>query len=281
MMRNILSIDVEEVFHGEYTRHLREQNMVFRTPFNIPPILRLLKERDVKATFFIVGEVVEKFPEIINMIAEEGHEIAFHSYDHKPLSEKNREQLEAEIERFNVLLTSKIGERCMGFRAPSYSLDNKTKWTLEVLEKLGMLYDSSIFPTWTPLYGVPGAPLKPYKPSKDDLTLEDSAGKVWEFPLAVYSLFGLRIPAAGGFYLRLIPNFVRRALKQINEMGTPATIYIHNWELDPETPKLNLNLYGSFVTYHNIEKTKELFKKLLNDFQFTSFKDYMQATGID
>jgi polysaccharide deacetylase family protein (PEP-CTERM system associated) len=279
-MKNILTIDVEELFHAEYTRNLRRKGNIFRTPFNMPGILKLLDEHNTKATFFVVGELTEKCPSVMKEIVDRGHEVAFHSYDHKPLWDKNPEQLETEIEMFNKLLTSITGDECIGFRAPSFSLDNKTRWALEVLEKKGMLYDSSVFPNWTPLYGVPSAPLKPYKPSKDDLTFEDIKGKLWEFPLAVYSLLGLRIPAAGGFYLRFATSLVRRAVKKINRLGSPAVIYVHNWELDPETPKLRLNPYKSFITYHNIEKTVGLFRRLLRDFQFTSFAEYMKATGM-
>jgi hypothetical protein len=196
------------------------------------------------------------------------------------LWEKNPKQLETEIERFNELLISITGAKCIGFRAPSFSLNNKTRWALKVLEKAQMLYDSSVFPAWTPLYGVSKAPVKPYKPSKDDLTAEDLEGKLWEFPLAAYSLLGLRIPAAGGFYLRFIPSLVWRAVKKINELGSSAVVFVHSWELDPETPRLRLDPYRSFITYHNLEKAEGLFKRLLSDFEFTSFADYMKATGM-
>ena len=212
-MKNILTIDVEEVFHGEYTRNLRRHGSVFRTPCNIPDILRLLDEYNAEATFFMVGEVAERYPTVMEEIISKGHEVAFHSYDHKPLWEKTPKQLEKEIENFNVLLASVGGEKCAGFRAPSFSLDDKTRWALNVLEKTGILYDSSVFPVWTPLYGLPSALVRPYKPSKEDLIKEDVDGEIWEFPLAIYQFWKLRIPAAGGFYLRFIPSLVRRAVK--------------------------------------------------------------------
>lgn len=279
-MKNILTIDVEELFHTDYASNSEKKGTRFRTPFNVPLILKLLKEFNTKATFFIVGELAERYQNTIKEIFDAGHEVAFHSYDHKHLQEKNPEQFETEIERFNDLLRSITGERCIGFRAPSFSLDNKTQWALVVLEETGILYDSSVFPVRTPLYGVSNALVRPYKPSKGDLTVEDIDGKLWEFPLTVHSLLGLRIPAAGGFYLRFTPRIVRKAIKKTNKRGSPAVIYVHNWELDPETPKLKLNPYKSFVTYHNIEKTVELFKRLLSEFQFTSFVEYMKATEM-
>ena len=279
-MENILTIDVEEVFHVEYARNLRRGESVFRTPYNVAIVLDLLDYYGAKATFFVVGEVAERFPKLLEEIMRRGHEIAFHSYDHTPLWDKNPEQLEMEIEAFDKLLVATTGDRCAGFRAPSFSLDNTTKWALDVLEGAGMLYDSSLFPAKTPLYGLSNAPIRPYKPSRSNLSIEDDEGGLWEFPLAVYSFLGLRIPAAGGFYLRFAPSLVWRAVKKINKLGSPAVIFIHNWELDPETPKLRLNPYKSFVTYHNIEKTVELFERLLREFKFTSFAEYMETMGM-
>lgn len=278
-MENILTIDVEEVFHAEYARSLRRDESIFRTPYNVSIALDLLDDYSVKATFFVVGEVAERYPKMLNEITHREHEVAFHSYNHAPLWDKNPRQLEMEIEAFNRLLVATTGGKCTGFRAPSFSLDNSTKWALDVLERAGMLYDSSVFPVKTPLYGLSNAPMKPYKPLRN-LSIEDDEGGLWEFPLAVYSFLGLRIPAAGGFYLRFIPTLVWRAVKKINKLGSPAVIFIHNWELDPDTPKLRLSLYRSFVTYHNIEKTVEVFKRLLRDFEFTSFAEYMKAAGM-
>lgn len=279
-MQNILTVDVEEVFHAEYARSSGRGGGVFRTPYNVSVVLDLLDDYDVKATFFVVGQVAERYPWVLKEVTDRGHEVAFHSYDHRPLWEKSPKQLKTEMEAFDKLLVATTGDRYAGFRAPSFSLDNGTKWVLDVLEGAGMQYDSSVFPAWTPLYGLSNAPVKPYKPSRNDLTVEDDEGDLWEFPLAVYSFLGLRIPAAGGFYLRFIPSLVWRAVNKINILGSPAVIYIHNWELDPETPKLNLNPFKSFVTYHNIEKTSAILKQLLSSFEFTSIRNYVKETGL-
>jgi polysaccharide deacetylase family protein (PEP-CTERM system associated) len=279
-LKNILSVDVEEVFHAEYVRGMSSREDEFRTEFAIPKILDFFDECNVKATFFVLGELAERYSSLIREIVSRGHEVGFHSYDHKPLWEKNQSQLEKEIEQFNELLIPIVGRKCSGFRAPSFSLNRETKWAVEVLDKMEMVYDSSVFPAWTPLYGVSNAPMKPYKLSKADLTSEDIEGRLWEFPLAVYSLLKVRIPSAGGFYLRLMPSLLRRAIKKINSSQVPAVIFVHSWELDPETPKLKLNPFKSFVTYHNIEKTWKLVKELLIDFDFTSFADFMKGSGM-
>lgn len=279
-MENILTIDLEEIFHVQYARNSKNHEDVFRTPYNLPLILKLLDEYGSKATFFVVGKVAERYPRILKEIINRGHEVAFHSYDHKPLWEKMPGQLEKEISDFNTLLISVAGEKCKGFRAPSFSLDNKTKWAVKVLEKMGILYDSSVFPAWTPLYGLPGAPLDPYRQSTEDLTKEDEHGKLWEFPVAAYQLLWLRIPAAGGFYLRSAPRIVKRTIEKLNRSGAPAVIYVHSWELDPQIPKLKLGFYSSFVTYHNIDETEEKLRHLLSNFDFTSLREYTKKEGL-
>lgn len=270
-MDNILTIDLEEWYHPEYVRDKAPKHREERITQSLIKTLQLLSEHDVNATFFVVGELVEKHPEIVEKINEGGHEIAFHGYYHDPLWKLNAEMLELEIKKFNSL----IREKCLGFRAPSFSLNNETRWALKVLEEAGFIYDSSIFPVKTPLYGVSGAPIEPYKPSHDDVTKEDDSRDLWEFPLLICPLMGFRIPMAGGFYLRLLPvSLMKRAIKKMNKHGAPAVIYVHNWELDPQTPKLKLRFYNSFVTYHNINKTAEKLQFLLSSFDFISLREY-------
>jgi len=270
-VENILSVDVEEVFHGEYTRQYR-QNLYYRTPDNIPPILKMLKEYNVKATFFIVGEIAEKFPEIINMILEEGHEISFHGWMHEPLWKLTPERFRREVKTFK-----KLHPGCIGFRAPSFSLNNKTKWALKILCEEGFKYDSSIFPTWTPLYGMYNAPTHPYHPSIVNITEEDNNGSIIEFPLAIYELLGLKIPIAGGLWLRLWNlGLIKRGIRKINDKGFPAVIYIHNWELDEKTPKINTGILGGFQVYHNLNKAKQKLAFLLSEFKFTNFSTYIK-----
>jgi len=168
---------------------------------------------------------------------------------------------------------------CVGFRAPSFSLNNNTKWALNVLENEGFRYDSSIFPSWTPLYGIYRAPMKPYHPSLHDVSKEGNENyKIIEFPLLSYNFLGLKLPVAGGFWLRLWNiGLIKRGIERMNRKGYPAVLYIHNWELDPETPKLKLNFYKSFITYHNLDKTRTFLEQLLDGFRFTSIRDYIET----
>lgn len=276
-LRNILSIDLEEWYHPEYVRGRAPFEKEERITKSLKKTLDLLREQNIEATFFILGELAEKYPEIVKQIAESKHEIAFHGHNHEPLFMKNAELLKQEIKNFQKTVS---GE-CIGFRAPSFSLDNQTTWALQVLEGAGFKYDSSIFPVKTPLYGVRGAPTRPYKPSQLDLSREDEASRIWEFPPLVYTLAGARIPAGGGFYLRFLPlSLVRRAIRKLNKRGFPAVLFLHNWELDPETPRVKIGFYRSFVTYHNLEEMDRRLRRVISDFKFTSFRDYLEYNGL-
>lgn len=276
-MKNILSIDVEEYYHPEYVRRSGYAKTDYRTQRNIGHPLKVLDEFDVTATFFVVGEIAEKFPEVLEKICGNGHELAFHGYYHEPLWRLDPETLGLEIKKFSSL----VKDGCLGFRAPSFSLNNETRWALKVLEAADYQYDSSIFPTKMPLYGVRGAPTKPYKPSHENVVMEDRNVKLWEFPLLVYPFSGFRIPIAGGFYLRFFPaGLMKRAIRKANKRGFPAVIFLHSWELDPQTPKLKLGTYESFVTYHKIGETTKKLKYILSKFRFMSFRAYMEEEGL-
>lgn len=276
-MKNILSVDVEDWYHPEYVKNKVKETRVERVHQGLNNAFQLLREYNVSATFFVVGELVDKHPQIVKEISEKGHEVAFHGYQHKPLWELNAKEFQLELEKFN----SVIGGKCVGFRAPSLSLDNQTRWALKVLECAGYKYDSSIMPTKTPLYGVKGAPSKPYKPSYGNVAEEDQNAKLWEFPLLVYPFASVKIPAAGGFYLRLFPvDLIRRAIKKANKQGFPAVVFFHTWELDPEMPRLKLGLYKSFVTYYNLHGMKKKIKTILSAFGFTSIENYAEERGL-
>lgn len=280
-MKNILCIDVEDWYHPEYVRN-KVTDKIDRINHSFDMTLNLIKKYDANATFFVVGEIAEKHPEILDKIHENRSEVAFHGYHHKPLWELDSHVFLKETKKFDALVNSVISEKSIGFRAPSYSLNNETLWSLDVLEKEGYIYDSSLFPVKTPLYGVTGAPLIPYRPSSKNIKEKDRLRNFIEFPALVNNIFGLRIPAAGGFYLRAFPlSHFDRAIKQINEKGFPAIITIHPWELDNDTPRLKLSPLKSLVTYYNICSTKKKIEYLLSNYDFTSFRDYIHASELE
>lgn len=235
---------------------------------SVLPLLDLLDRYKVKATFAVVGVLAEKHPELVKSIFEKGHEVASHSYYHTRLHDLGEERFEEDTRKCVALLESITGEKPIGFRAPTASVDNSTKWAFSILKKYGFKYDSSIFPMRTMLYGVSKAPLHPYRPSMDDVTKESLNGEIIEFPNTVLKL-GVNIPIAGGFYFRVLPFwFLKFAIKKVNETR-PGLIYIHPWETSAKTPRLTgMGALPQFITYYGIDSSLSKLERLLKEFEF-------------
>lgn len=266
-VQNALVIDLEHWYSPEFLRDHLPAELVDQDVESVIPILALLDKYNVKATFAVLGSVAEKHPELIKEIYDRGHEIASHAYSHKTLYELGKDGFEDEIRRSVELLSSITGEKPIGFRAPSFSINNSTKWAFEILEKYGFRYDASIFPIKTMLYGEPKAPIDIYRPSKEDVTQHDPQGKITEFPMTVLKL-GRNIPICGGFYMRILPLwFLKLGIKSVNKKR-PAIIYIHPWEVYTETPRLKLPLFSRFVTYWGVDFTISKLERLMDQFKF-------------
>ena len=198
---------------------------------------------------------------------------------HGRLDSKNfSEKFDNELDEFDKLSDGKS----KGFRAPTFSLNQDSSWVIEKLEKHNYVYDSSIVPAKSNLYGMPNAQQNPYKISSDSLDKHNSNGKLIEFPLAITKFFGKKIPAAGGFYLRSLPmKITKNTIKNYEKNNIPATFFIHSWELTPEfIPEINLPFKPNFVTFHNIKKSYPRMNELLQNFNFTSFENYMEKKSI-
>ena len=275
-MLNILGIDFEEWFHPELIQSvLTNEKKSFKVVNGLDKILTFLKKHDTYATFFIVGEILQNFPDILDKILENGHEIGFHTMYHSRLDSNNfQEQFSKELDNFAALTNNKS----KGFRAPTFSLNEKSSWAIDTLEEHGYIYDSSIVPAKTSLYGNPNAPKNPYKITSDYLDSDNPKGKIIEFPLMVTKFLGKTIPVGGGFYLRTLPfSVTKKALQIYNEKNIPGVFYVHSWELTPEyMPKIKLSVKNNFITYHNLDKVIERMDYLLSNFQFTSFERYIQ-----
>lgn len=272
---NLLGIDFEDWFHPELIqRNIIKKNNEPLVIKGIDKILDWLQKNDTYATFFMVGELLEFKPELLDKIIDGGHEIAFHTMHHTRLDSSNyKEQFIEEIKKFSTL-TSK---RSRGFRAPSFSLNHSSSWLIDVLHENNYRYDSSIVPAKTRLYGVSNAETKPYMISSQKLEGNDPSGKILEFPLLTTNFLGKNIPAGGGFYLRALPlSTIERAIKKKNENSIPATLYIHSWELTPEfMPKVQLPFIDNFITYYNLRKAFSRMDKIIKKFKFTSFNRYI------
>jgi peptidoglycan-N-acetylglucosamine deacetylase len=270
-LQNALTLDLEYWWDAEFLKPYAPEKRDDLISESVNPVLDVLKKYQTKATFFVQGKVAEKYPNIINLIAAEGHEIGSHGYTHDRLHKLGKKQFEEEIKKSIDILGS---YNCIGFRAPSFSVDNSVLWYLDILEKYGFKYDSSVFPVKTSLYGIPKAPLTAYKPSKEDLAIHDPQGLLFEFPLSALSL-RKNIPVAGGFYFRMIPGPIfNYCIRKITK-SRPAVLYFHPWELYPSLPKLNIPLLYRIVTYYSIDSSLAKFESLLRNFAFKPLKEFL------
>jgi polysaccharide deacetylase family protein (PEP-CTERM system associated) len=265
---NALSFDLEEWYHSELVQGKR-------SPFSqaeeaTRPILDLLDRYQTKASFFVVGEVAEQNPHLIRSIYEGGHEIGCHSFSHKLVWNLDESLFRAELERFHSVMEDILGQvKIKGFRAPCFSIDNRNIWALKVLRDAGYQYDTSIFPLKiNPLYGISGAPTRPYRISLEDVRKEDAQSPLLEFPLCPLKIGGLKIPISGGFYLRASPRlFLHWGLRRINR-SQPFLVYFHPWEGYAKTPRFKLPLFNRVISYYGIHSALKKLEFLLKHFKF-------------
>ena len=277
---NVLSIDFEDWFHPELIqKYLLKEKKEPKIIQGIDKILELLRKNETKATFFVVGELLEYKPEILDLILDNGHEIGFHTMRHSRIDSPNFiEQFDNEVKKFHSLTNGKS----KGFRAPSFSLNNNSSRVIDILENNNYKYDSSVVPAKTSLYGIPNAEVRPYKIKSDNLENNSSNGKIVEFPLLVTKFLGKTLPAGGGFYLRTLPSrIISNALKTYEKKSIPGIFYIHSWELTPEfMPRIKMSKKDEFITYHNLDKVYNRMEKLLENFQFTSFENFIHNSKL-
>jgi len=272
-MYNALSIDLEFWYSGEpfieYARSTYEDQVEAATE----PILKLFKENDIHATFFVLGEVAEKYPELIKTIQENGHEIASHGFTHKRLHLSDKNSFSDDILHSKKILKNLTGEYPIGYRAPSFSLDNSTIWALDVLKTQGFLYDSSLYPVKMRFYGEPNVPLSPYHPSSKDIMKIDNSNPFLEFPVTVFSYRNKYIPISGGFCFRIIPtSILTSAFRKVNQ-ERPVLVYIHPWESYAETPKLDLPIWWRFTSYYNAKHLLTKLEHVVHHMHFTTIRE--------
>lgn len=273
-MINLLTIDVEDWYHD--LQPSQWKTCKDRVVENTRKILFMIKKHGHNATFFTLGCVAERYPELIEQINNEGHEIATHGYLHKPITKMSKEEFEEDLKKSLSILEHVTRRKVIGHRACRFSINQKTAWALDVLKRNGLKYDSSIFPAKTPEYGVPRAPVHPYFISSANIEKNSQNGDLIEFPLSVLSIpvLHINIPVAGGFYLRLLPYWlIRASLRKINKMGYPAVVFIHPKDLDPQKPRVK---ELSWHHYYGLDGAQEKFAKLLSDFKFASIENYLE-----
>lgn len=274
---NALTIDVEDYFHvsnfASIIPHKNWKNYKLRVAENTKKILAILDEYNTKATFFVLGWIAERIPEVIHEIFEKGHEIASHGYTHQVLYELSPYWFRIDAARSKHILEEITGCPVNGYRAPSFSITNKTLWALKILLEEGYKYDSSIFPIQNhDRYGMPDA-----NPFLHMIKLGEKDTLV-EFPLSTTKLLGRRFPIAGGGYLRLFPYaFMKWGIRSINNQGFPAIVYLHPWELDTQQPRVMVDWATRFRHYGNISKTEGKLRRLLKDFKFSTIQSVLNC----
>ena len=270
-LKHCLSFDVEEHFQvSAFDSPMRRRHWdayESRVEKNTSRLLEILARHEVRATFFILGWVAERFPHLVKQIASAGHEIASHGYGHELITTQTPSAFRHDIRKAKTILEQLVSRHIFGYRAPSFSITKDTTWALPILAEEGYIYDSSIFPVLHDRYGMPTA--SPYVHQ-----IRTESGILWEVPPSVARLFGLRIPAAGGGYFRLYPYFLlRRLLRSVETEDIPLVMYLHPWEIDPDQPRMDGPLLSRIRHYLNLSRTEKRLNKLLNDFEFAPICD--------
>ena len=267
MIYNALTIDVEDYYmvsaFADVVKFEDWHRYESRVEKNTYRILELLNEHNVRATFFVLGWVAERFSKLVRDIHSMGHEVACHGYNHRLIYEQYPHEFREDVSMAKNILEDIIGKPVIGYRAPSYSIIKKTLWAIDILIEEGFLYDSSIFPIHHDRYGLPEADRFPH-------VIKRNNGTIMEFPPSTYNIFGQNIPVAGGGYLRLYPlHLTKAAIKRINKRDRQiAILYLHPWEIDKDQPRLNGCWKSRIRHYINLNSTLPKLKNFIEEFKF-------------
>jgi polysaccharide deacetylase family protein (PEP-CTERM system associated) len=279
--QNALTVDVEDYYHvSAFESHVprdtwdRYESRVVR---NTHRVLGVLAAHGVRATFFVLGWVADRFPQLIDDIDAAGHEIGSHGYWHRLIYTLTPEEFRADVVRARNVLEDRIGKPVVAYRAPSFSITRRSLWAFEVLASEGFQLDSSVFPIRHDRYGIPGA-------RRDVHRVETAGGHLWEFPVSAVRLGWMNLPVSGGGYFRLYPlGFTKRCLSRINlRENRPFVFYIHPWEFDADQPRLKAGSRLSRLRHYvNIARTEPKFNALLSSFRFGTLSQSVAAIEPD
>jgi polysaccharide deacetylase family protein (PEP-CTERM system associated) len=274
---NALTIDVEDYFQvsafAPYIARSTWEAQPCRIERNIERILELLAENGVHATFFTLGWIAERYPEMVRRIAAGGHEVASHGYEHERAGDLQADGFFADVALAKAVLEDIAGSAVRGYRAPSFSIGDHNRWAYDCLAKAGYRYSSSVYPIRHDHYGSPDGSRFAHMAHTD----------VLEVPIATARLFRTNVPAGGGGYFRLMPYAVSRwLLRRVNELdGEPAIFYFHPWELDPGQPRVQgTGLKTRFRHYVNLHRTEARLRRLLSDFRWRRVDSIFLGGGV-
>lgn len=271
-----LSFDVEEHFQvsafWSESRRRQWDQLESRVERNTMKLADMLARYHTRATFFVLGWVAERCPDLVKSLARAGHEIASHGYGHELVTAQTPEQFRQDVSKAKKILEDLTGQLVIGYRAPSFSISAKTPWALPTLAEEGYLYDSSIYNRFQ---GSAGA-----KKWERHYIVDTPMGKIWEVPPSTMSLFGFQLPVAGGGYFRLFPYGASKYfLKQLEKQGNQLIMYLHPWEIDPEQPRMDGPPLSRFRHYLNLRKTEGRLQNLLRDFRFSPIREAIASVA--
>ncbi len=275
-----ITIDVEDYYHvaafNDVIKPADWATLPSRVELNTNRILELFDEKKIKGTFFILGWVADRYPNIVKLISDQGHEVASHGYSHQLIYRQSQNTFLEETRKSKDILEDLIQKPVTGYRAASYSITRKSLWAVDVLLELGFKWDSSIFPVHHDNYGIPGTPTSAYY-------LRNSSGEaLLEIPLTVATFGNTSVPAAGGGYFRLYPYFLSRYLFNRATQNRAGVFYLHPWEIDPEQPRIpGASLFSKFRHYNNLDVCQHRLNRLLNDFKFSTMSALIDQLNID
>jgi len=266
MMLNILTVDCEDWYHTRISQKYLKTNGPIHYEnhigANIKILLELLHSHNSSATFFMLGAIAEKFPELIEKIEKSGHKIGAHGYSHSNIFLKTKKEFEDELKRVTQLLNNLTVSPIKSFRAPNWSINNTCLWAIDILKEHGYQYDSSL---------MKGISKSPYSNRK----------KIIEIPRSGAKLLTIHIPF-GGAFLRIYPfNVIFHLMKKINEDGLPFMLYIHPWEIDCGIPSIKTSPLDGLIQYHGISHNLIKIKKILKYFKFTSIENFFQQENLN
>lgn len=269
--KHVFTVDLEEWFHGiELPESLWPSES--RLHAGLDPLMELLDRHGVKATFFVLGVVAERFPELVAELAGAGHEIASHGYMHRFIYEQSPKEFREDVRKARDIAAETGGTVPKGYRAPYFSIRRDSRWALEILAEEGFTYDSSIFPVHNDRYGIPGAPRDPFEIKLDGHALQ-------EIPITVLRVLGANVPFSGGAYLRILPWWTQKlAWDAAVRRGTRVVCYVHPWELDPAHPRIKLRRRVAATHYARLGVTRRRLDLLLRTYSFGRMDEVVRVT---
>jgi polysaccharide deacetylase family protein (PEP-CTERM system associated) len=275
-LKHILSIDLEDYFHVEAFAGVISRDDWDRFPSrvegNCQRLLDIFDRHAVKATFFVLGWIAERYPALVREVSARGHELACHSYWHRRVSSLTPTEFRADTQAACKAIEDAASVRVTGYRAPTWSVTPQSLWALDILSEEGFTYDSSIFPIQHDLYGIPGASRHPYYHNTRQ------GRRLLELPPATVRIGGRNFPAAGGGWFRILPfRYTKWAFQRFEHEGTPLVFYLHPWEIDPEQPRIAAPLKSRLRHYTNLGRTQARLERMLQLFKFQTFQEYLQA----